>query len=333
MIVTDKIDTNEQIEAANSVNAPTVEDKSRDVSELVKTTFFFEMTFNNIGESRNAPGAEQNIETTANKKMLKVLKRLFVSPQLAKIKSQDAKLKRKINKLTVRGGLLTVRTIPKRHARNVIAMCAEHELTRNSLVDAFALVYPSLYENAKAELGPMFKSEEYPAPFKQDGTPDTESVKSAFKFTYNFVTYGVPEELKEFDGEGYRAQVSKREAIYKTAAEEINRTRRAMFSALLGKLQAELAPGETGDKKKFSSRAMVKMQKFLEEYDMLNVTNDAELAELKTKTAQLISGITADNIKSSEDFKSTLYQQINEIGASLKPLVEGEGTRALKVVQ
>ena len=202
MIVTDKIDTNEQIEAANSVNAPTVEDKSRDVSELVKTTFFFEMSFHNIGESRNAPGAEQNIETTANKKMLKVLKRLFVSPQYAKIKSEDAKLKRKINKLTVRGGLLTVRTIPKRHARAVIGMCAEHELTRNTLVDAFALVYPTLYENAKAELGPMFKSDEYPAPFKKDGSPDTESVKSAFKFTYNFVTYGVPEELKEFDGTG-----------------------------------------------------------------------------------------------------------------------------------
>ena len=78
---------------------------------------------------------------------------------------------------------------------------------------------------------------------------------------------------------------------------------------------------------------MTKMQKFLEEYDMMNVTTDAELAELKTKTAQLISGITADNIKSSEDFKATLYQQINEIGESLKPLIEGEGTRALKVVQ
>jgi hypothetical protein len=157
-------------------------------------------------------------------------------------------------------------------------------------------------------------------------------VKNAFKFTYNFVTYGVPEELKEFDGEGYRAQVTKREAIYKTAAEEINRTRRAMFSALLGKLQTELAPGDKGITKKFSSKAMTKMQKFLADYDMMNVTNDAELAELKVKTAQLIGGITADNIKSSEDFKSTLYQQINEIGESLKPLIEGEGTRALKIV-
>jgi hypothetical protein len=331
MIVTDKTETNAQIEAANSVNVPTVDEKSRDVSELVKTTFFFEMSFNNIGESRTAPGAEESIETTANKKMLKVLKRLFVSPQYAKIKSEDAKLKRKIDKLTVRGGLLTVRTIPKRHSRTVLSMCAEHDLVRASLVDAFALVYPVLYESAKAELGPMFRSEEYPAPFKKDGTPDPDSVRAAFKFTYNFVTYGVPEELKEFDGEGYRVQLQKRELVYKTAAEEINRTRRAIFSVLLSKLQIELAPGETGTEKKFRTAPMTKMQKFLEEYDMMNVTTDVELAALKEKTAQLISGITGDNIKSSEEFKSTLFAQINEIGESLKTLTEEPG-RALKVV-
>lgn len=322
MIVTDKTDTNEQIEAANNINVPTVEAKSRDVSELIRTTFFFEMSFKNIGEERSAPGTEQDIKTTANKAMLRVKKRLFVSPQFKKIKSEDAKLKRKIDKMTVRGGLLTVRTIPKRRAQSVIAMCAEHELKRNALVDSFAVIYPGLYDIAKAELGPLFKTEDYPKP---------EHVKDAFKFTYNFVTYGVPEELKEFDGEGYRAQVAKRETIYKTAAEEINRTRRAMFSALLGKLQNELAPGEAGVVKKFSSKAMTKMQKFLEEYDMMNVTNDAELAELKNKTANLISGITGDNIKSSEEFKSTLFAQIAEVGETLKTLVEEPG-RALKVV-
>ena len=129
MIVTEQVETNEAIEAANSVNVPTVDEKSRDVSELVRTTFFFEMSFNKIGESRKVPGAEQSIDTTANKALLRVNKRLFVSPQFKKIVSEDAKLKRRIDRLTVRGGLLTVRTIPKRHARGVIAMCAEHELT------------------------------------------------------------------------------------------------------------------------------------------------------------------------------------------------------------
>ena len=51
MIVTEQVETNEQIEAANAVNVPTVDEKSRDVSELVRTTFFFEMSFNKIGES------------------------------------------------------------------------------------------------------------------------------------------------------------------------------------------------------------------------------------------------------------------------------------------
>lgn len=323
MIVTE-VPTTEAIEAAVSIPDVAVEQKTKDVSELVKTTFFFEMGFNNLGSERNAPGTEQDIKTTANKSLLRVKKRLFVSREFKKIASADAAFKRKVGKMCIKGALLSVRTIPKHRAKSVLAMCAEHELSRAALVDKFAEVYPALYNTAKAELGPLFNTEDYPAP---------AHVKEAFKFTFGFVTYGVPEELKEFDTDGYRAQIAKRDTIYKTAAEEINRTRRAAFSALLGKLQNELAPGETGTKKTFHKAAMTKLQKFLEEYDLTNVTTDAELVALKDKTAQLISGITADNIKSSDDFKTTLFQQINEIGESLKPLIDTDGGRALKVVQ
>jgi hypothetical protein len=312
-------------EPADAIAEPTVESKSKDVTELVKTTFFFELGFNSVGEQRKAPGTEQDIKTTANKALLRVQKRLFVSTEFQKIKSEDAKFKRQIDKLCVRGGLLTVRTIPKHRAKLILSMCAEHELKRNALVDKFALVYPALYETAKTELGPLFKNEDYPKP---------EHVKDAFKFKYNFVTYGVPEELKEFDGEGYRVQTAKRYELYKTAAEDINRVRRAVFSVLLSKLQNELAPSEGGSKKTFHKVALTKMQKFLAEYDLNNVTNDEDLAKLKTQIGNLLNGITDENIKSSEDFKSTLFQQVNAIGEALKPLVDdGDGRRALKVVQ
>lgn len=305
---------------------PTVESKSKDVTELVKTTFFFEMGFKKVGSERAALGAEQDIKTTANKTLLRVKKRLFVSSEFKKIMSEDAKFLRKIEKLCVRGGLLTVRTIPKHRAKTILAMCAEHDVQREALVAKFAEVYPALYNTAKSELGPLFRDEDYPKP---------EFVKDAFKFSYNFVTYGVPEELKEFDGEGYKQQVAKRDALYKNAAEEINRTRRAIFSALLAKLQTELAPGDTGSKKVFHKAALTKMNKFLEDYDLLNVTNDEELVKLKTQTANLLNGITDENVKSSEDFKSTLFNQITAIGEALKPLVDEDkgGSRALKVVQ
>jgi hypothetical protein len=312
-------------EPADAVAEPTVEAKSKDVTELVKTTFFFEMGFKNIGEERKAPGTEQDIKTTANKALLKVKKRLFVSPEFQKIKSVDAQFKRLVGKLCVRGGLLTVRTIPKHRAKLILSMCAEHELKRSALVDKFAIVYPALYETAKTELGPLFQTADYPKP---------EYVKDAFKFSYNFVTYGVPEELKEFDGEGYRVQVEKKYQLYKTAADDINRVRRAVFSTLLGKLQNDLSPGEAGGKKTFHKKALTAMQKFLAEYDLNNVTNDEDLAKLKTQIANLLNGITDENVKSSEDFRSTLFTQVAAISEALQPLIEGsDGKRALKVVQ
>jgi len=320
MIVTE-IPTNEQIE--NAVSTPdAMNAKSVDATELTKTTFFFELGFHSLGNERNAPGTEQDIKTTANKTLLKVKKRLFVSKEFKAIRSADARLKRRIDRMCVKGALLSVRTIPRFRAKSAFAMCVEHELIRAALVDKFAVVYPLLYNTAKTELGPLFKSDDYPKP---------EHVKDAFKFTYGFVTFDVPAALAEIDAVAYQKSVSQRNTIMKSAAEEINRTRRSIFAALLGKLQAELSPGETGTKKTFHKVAMTKLQKFVEEYDIMNVTNDAELAALKDQTAKLISGITVDNIKSSEDFKASLFTQITGIGDLLKPLVEEPG-RALKIV-
>ena len=303
-------------------DVPTVAAKSTDITDLTKTTFFFEIAFTRLGNERTAQGTEQDIKTTADKKLLKVKKQLFVSPEFRAILSADAKLKRSIDALCVKGALLSVRTIPQARAQIAIEWCAKHELVRTALVDKFALVYPTLYETAKSQLGPLFKADDYPTP---------QNVKSAFGFTYNFVTMDVPQGLKAIDAAMYHKQVAGREAIMKNAAEEINKTRRAIFAALLGKLQSELSPGDTGTTKKFHKSAITKLQKFVDEYDIMNVTNDAELAVLKAQTSKLISGITVDNIKSSEEFKTTLHAQIAGIGDLLKPLVEEAG-RALKIV-
>ena len=322
MIVTDKIAYEDLTDEGLTGTMPTVAAKINNVTELTKTTFFFEIAFKSLGNERTAQGVEDDIKTTADKRLLKVKKQLFVSPEFKAIRSADARLKRSIDTMCVKGALLSVRTIPQFCAKAAFGMCVEYELLRTALVEKFAVVYPTLYANAKLQLGPLFRAEDYPTP---------ENVKTAFGFTYAFVTFDVPEALKAIDGVLYNKQVAGREAIMKTAAEEINKTRRAIFAALLGKLQDELSPGETGTTKKFHKSAITKLQKFVDEYDIMNVTNDAELAALKIQTSKLISGITVDNIKSSEEFKTTLHAQIAGIGDLLKPLIEETG-RALKTV-
>jgi len=301
----------------------TIENKSTDVTALTKTTKFFQLTFHTLGNERTAQGTEQDIKTTADKTLLKVKKSLFgKSPEYKAIRSTDAKLKRAVDKLCVEGALKGVRTVPNGNVARVFNMCVEHEFVRTGLVEKFAGVYPALYDRAKVMLGPLFKSDDYPTP---------QNVGSAFAFTYCYVTFDIPGDLKEIDGVIYQKQIEQRGAIMKSAASEINRVKCATMQAVLDKFKDELSPGDEGKSKKFKSATLKKLQKFVDDYDIMDVTNFVELKALKDQCSKLISGITVDNIKSSEEFASNLLKNISGLSELLRPLVEETG-RALKVV-
>ena len=291
-------------------------------ADLTKRTVFLQLHFSMLGAERTSQGTEQDIKTEADKAILRVKKRLFVSPEYKAIMSANGKLRRQIDKLCIQGALEGVRTIPNGNAGRVFKMCTMHKVLIDGLVDKFALVYPQLYEQAKLLLGPLFRSDEYPTP---------ANVKNAFSFRYCYVTFDVPEQLKSVDGEMFKMLQGQKQEIMKSAAEEINSVRRATFGKLVEVLKDELSPGAEGAEKKFHKSAITKIQKFVDEYDIMDVTTDEELKALKSKAQKLIGGITVENIRSSEEFKTKLLSEVSNLSELLKPLVQEKG-RALKVV-
>jgi hypothetical protein len=302
----------------------TAEQQTHDITPLMRTTKFFQVGFKALGDERTAIGTEQDIKTDADKAMLKVKKQLFgKSKEYRAIKSANARLMRQIDKYCVEGALERVRTVPNGNINRVFSMCIEHEVVLNGLVDKFVSIYPELYERVKVLLGPLFKADEYPAP---------EHVKAAFKFRYHIVSYDVPGDLRQLvDEKVYRQQLEQKQELMKNAADEINRTKCATMQAVLDAFKEELRIGEDGKSKKFKAKALKKLQKFVEDFDVMDVTNFEELKALKDQAAKLVSGITVDNIKSSEEFRANLLNQVSNIGELLKPLVEETG-RALRVV-
>lgn len=294
--------------------------------DLIKKTHFLQLSFHLLGVERKAAGTEQDIQTDADKTMLKVLKKLFVSPQFRKIQSMDARLKRKVDKLCVQGALKNVRTVPNANVGKVYKMCFEYDVIRKGLVQKFADVYPGLYEAALKQLGSLHRTKDYPSPEFLKKHPEVY-----FSFTYDYTTFDVPSMLKEIDPVIYQQQIGTRAQRVKNAEEEINRLRRVTFAALLAKLKEELSPGAEGIEKKFNAAAMKKLQKFIAEYDIMDVTTDDELKTLKDQCAKLVDGITSDNIKSSVDFKTNLLKEVSSLGDLLKPLVEEQG-REVRIV-
>lgn len=293
-----------------------------DATELMKKTMFLQINFGLLGVERTAKGTEQDIATEADKTLLRVKKRLFVSPEFKAIQKYDAIFRRKVDKLCVQSALNNVRSIPNGNFKKVHTLCLNHEVLRTGLVDKFVTAYPALYEVAKTLLGPLHRSNDYPLP---------ENVHKKFYFTYEYVHYSTPEQLQMLDSEAFAADILKKSEYAKNAAEEITATRRAIFMALVSKLKTELAPGEDGKEKKFHKAAITKLQTFCDEFDVMNVTDDTKLAELKEQCQKLISGVTAENVRESEVFKAKLLKDIEGLGSALAPLTEEMG-RKLKTV-
>ena len=292
-------------------------------TDLVSKTVFLEISFGLLGEERAAKGEEANINTQADKSLLRVKKKLFVSPEFKAIRKADANFRTRIKKLCIEGALKHARIVPHGKVDEIQELCVQHKVLRQGLVDKFKVAYPDLYKQAKSLLGPMFKAIEYPHP---------DVVENSFSFDYNYVSFEVPGALKAINGAVYQEQVAKSAAIMQNAAEKITETRRALMAALVTKLQEELTPGEGGEEKRFHKSAITKLQTFLNDFNLMNVTNDTELAALAAKCNTLVSGITAANVKESDVFKDTLLKGISEIGTALKPLVEDKG-RKLKTVE
>ena len=290
---------------------------------LVNKTVFLEISFGLLGEERVAKGEEANINTQADKSLLRVKKKLFVSPEFKAIRKADANFRTRIKKLCIEGVLKHARVVPHGKVDEIQELCVQHKVLRQGLVGKFKVVYPDLYKQAEALLGPMFKAIEYPHP---------DVVENSFSFDYNYVSFEVPGALKAINGAVYQEQVAKAAAIMQNAAEKITEARRALMAALVTKLQEELTPGEGGEEKRFHKSAITKLQTFLNDFNLMNVTNDTELAALAAKCNTLVSGITAANVKESDVFKDTLLKGISEIGTALKPLVEDKG-RKLKTVE
>ena len=308
-----------EIEESEEQQAPV---QVTDQSPLTQTTTFLTLSFGMLGHERTAKGEEQNITTSAEKSMLRVKKQLFVSPEWRAIQRADARFKHKIQKKCIEGILEGVRVIPNGHVDEVNTMCLMHTKLRAGLVDKFAVVYPDLYAKAKLLLGPLFKESEYPTP---------DNVRQAFRFTFKYVSFEVPGHLKSVSGAVYEQQVKMSGEIMQNASVKVAEMQTTLMAALVEKLKEELTPAADGKEKRLHKSAITKLQAFLADWNIMNVTNNTELAAFVKKADALMNGVTVASLKESDVAKANLLQSITEIGDALKPLVEDKG-RKLKAV-
>ena len=96
---------------------------------------------------------------------------------------------------------------------------------------------------------------------------------------------------------------------------------RESMSELVNHMVERLDASENGKPKVFKKSTVANLGDFLATFDFRNIANDTELKEQVEKTRALLSGVTAEEIRTTADLRSRLKTGMSEIAAKLDAMV------------
>jgi hypothetical protein len=295
------------------VAKPQVEGIAIEKQALVQNSALIRVAFGIIGNSKRA---YVNVETSGDQNRFKTHKILLDSPELKAISKEDFKMRVWLDKETIPFDM-GVKVVSMKKLGNIIKVFKEYkEVTRPALVAEFVKTYPTLLEEAEKALGPEFHIEEF---------VPVASVASEFSFDYKILGFEVPGKLKQISSAVYEEEVEKAAAQIKSVTHEIEQAQRALLLSLIDTLDDKLSEDKIP-----TQGAIEKLQKFLAEFEINDITNDTDTAKLVADLKGLTQGVSAKSIKSTEGFQAQLTSKVLAVQKSLEEMVEVCPARRIK---
>lgn len=304
----------------NSFGMPGIPVTVSDASTLSDKTVFLKVRFGSLGNSRKVAGKDAVLDTDADKDLLKVSKTLLDSSELEAIKKADGKMRQFLYNTCLPFDLGT-QLLPVGLIETVQAKLTEFKAERESLVSGFVSAYPTLCDSASKRLGSLYNSFEYPG---------ADTIRAKFIFDWQYVSFGVPGQLKGISAGLFKAEQEKAAETMKAAAEEITLLMRQTLYEMVSHLQDKLTPGSDGKTKILRETAVTHLQEFLNTFELRNVTDDKELSAIVQKTKALIHGTSAENLRNSEVFRDKIRAGMSGIADSLSGMVEDKAGRKFR---
>ena len=108
--------------------------------------------------------------------------------------------------------------------KQVDAKMHEFAQQRLELVEAFIAVYPNLCKSAPGQLRMLHNPLDY---------PPVEQVRAAFAFTWRYVSFGIPDQLREISSEIWAEEREKASRIMTEAVTEVQDVMRSAMGDLV----------------------------------------------------------------------------------------------------
>ncbi|MGD0009843.1 MAG: DUF3150 domain-containing protein [Terriglobia bacterium] len=218
---------------ATATAVPILNIQSSD-NELAKQTVFIKLHLGLLGNSRKVSSSQ--VAVVADKALIRVSKTLLDSPELRAIRTLDGDIRHFLYDMCLPFEV-GIHLLPLGLVETVDERLHEFKYKRGELVESFLSAYPRLCQEAAGRLRTLYNPADY---------PPVDDVRSRFTFGWQYVSYGVPEQLREISAQFFQEEREKAVVAMSEACSEIQQVMRASLLELVSHLRDRLGDQPDG---------------------------------------------------------------------------------------
>lgn len=284
-------------------------DLSTPGQDLAAKTVFVKLRLGLLGNSRKVSSAQ--VEVDADKNSIRVAKTLLASPELEAIRRLDGEVRRYLYStcLPFEPG---IHLLPIGLIETVDARLREFQADRQDLLATFLDAYPRLCQEATGRLRTLYNPLDY---------PPVEEVRAEFTCSWQYISYGVPHQLREVSERMFQEEREKAAERMSEAYTEVQQVLREAMAELVAHLRDRLTDQPDGTPQRLRESTVQKLREFLDAFDFRNVTDDQQLKEQVERAKALLTGTTTDAIRNTAELRGRVREGMAEIARHLATMV------------
>jgi len=304
--------------AGNGGGAPLAVAISDPGVDLAKKTVCIKVRLSTMGNTRKVSTAQ--IEADADKDLLRVSKQLVDSAELKAITRFDGEIRQFLYNICLPFEI-GIHLLPIAALQAVEQRLRQFAEDRRQLVNAFLSAYPSLCQQAAKRLRGLYNPADY---------PPVEDAGREFGFSWQYVSFGVPDQLKSISQEVWEQEREKAAQRMAEASTEIQTVLRDSMAKLVQHMADRLKEGPDGKPLRFKETTVSNLVGFLANFEFRNVTDDGELQALVAQARELLEGVNADDLRTTGDLREKVQRGMADIAAQLDTMLTRTGGRKFR---
>ena len=285
---------------------------------LARKTVFIKLHLGLLGNSRKVSSSQ--VEVDADKALIRVSKNLLDSPELQAIRSLDGDIRRYLYDTCLPFDV-GIHLLPLGLIEAVDERLREFQAQRDELVEAFLQAYPRLCQEAAVRLRTLHNPTDY---------PPVDEVRACFTLGWQYISYGVPEQLGEISARIFETEREKAAEAMSQACDEIQQVMRASLLEMVNHLRDRLADQPDGKPQRLRESTVQKLREFLATFNLRNVVDDHELRRQVEKARGLLEGVSTDELRNMPLVRASVREGMASIAAQMDVLVNDRVSRKFR---